>query len=185
MKKNLFFVSHNHKESGGADDTASKHNTYEVSSPLILLTWKLTWVMIEGGNDPQLGLVLAQVGFQICTGSIINVIVFPSRQGCYTEEGDIVVLCAYLGQLARLRDAFAGEVITVIDEHDQAALADQEAEVENDMEGAGIEQIRVTKRVMHDQYTILVVLTLPQVRLRTVDNYQGEEGKVMCYPMCM
>jgi len=141
MKKNLFFISHNHKESGRVDDTASKHNTYEVSSPSILLTRKLTWVMIEGGNDPRLGLVLAQVGFQI------------------------VVLCAYLGQLARLRDAFAGEVITVIDEHDQAALADQEAEVENDMEGAGIEQIRVMKRVMHVQYTILVVLTLPQVRL--------------------
>ena len=105
------------------------------------------------------------MGFQICTGSIINVIIFTSRLGCYTEEGDIVVLCTYLGQLARLRDAFAGEVITVIDEHDQAALADQEAKVENDMEGAGIEQIRVTKQVMHVQYTILVVLTLPQVRL--------------------
>lgn len=60
-----------------------------------------------------------------------------------------MVLCAYLGQLARLRDVFAGEVITVIDEHDQAALADQEAEAENDTEGTGIEQIRVTKRVMH------------------------------------
>jgi hypothetical protein len=36
-----------------------------------------------------------------------------------------VVLCAYLGQLAKLRDALANEVAIVIDERDQAALADK------------------------------------------------------------
>lgn len=61
MAKNLYFVSHNHKENGGADDTASKYNTYEVSSLSIFLTRELTRVMIEGGNDPRLRLVLAQV----------------------------------------------------------------------------------------------------------------------------
>lgn len=30
MVKNLFFVTHNHKENGGTDDTASKYNAYEV-----------------------------------------------------------------------------------------------------------------------------------------------------------
>lgn len=30
MVKNLFFVTHNHKENGGADDTASKYNMHEV-----------------------------------------------------------------------------------------------------------------------------------------------------------
>ncbi|KAL4078405.1 hypothetical protein V8B97DRAFT_1937181 [Scleroderma yunnanense] len=126
MSKNLYFVSHNHRENGGADDTASKYNMYEVEM-------------------------------------IHDLVLYLLRQGCYTDEGDIVVLCAYLGQLARLRDAFAGEVVTVIDERDQADLADQEAEVESDMDGPGIEHIKVTKRV----------------RLRTVDNYQGEEGKII------
>jgi hypothetical protein len=26
--------------------------------------------------------------------------------------------------------------------------------------------------------TVILVLSIPQVRLRTVDNYQGEEGRV-------
>ena len=30
MVKNLFFITHGHKENGGMDDTASKYNTYEV-----------------------------------------------------------------------------------------------------------------------------------------------------------
>ena len=30
MVKNLFFVTHNHKENGGTDDTTSKYNVYEV-----------------------------------------------------------------------------------------------------------------------------------------------------------
>lgn len=70
------------------------------------------------------------------------------RQGCYSEEGDIVVLCAYLGQLARLRDALAGEVAIIIDERDQAALADQEDDKEEDL-GAeiAIEHVKITKRV--------------------------------------
>ncbi|KIL62527.1 hypothetical protein M378DRAFT_128690 [Amanita muscaria Koide BX008] len=83
------------------------------------------------------------------------------RQGCYSRDGDIVVLCAYLGQLARVRDALAQHVAVVIDERDQEALADQEAEKES--EEAEIEHIQVSKRV----------------RLRTVDNYQGEEAKIV------
>jgi len=59
-----------------------------------------------------------------------------------------VVLCAYLGQLARLRDALANEVAIVIDERDQAALADQEGDNESDFDsGATIEHVKVTRRV--------------------------------------
>jgi hypothetical protein len=71
-----------------------------------------------------------------------------NRQGCYSNEGDIVVLCAYLGQLARLRDALANDVAVLIDERDQAALTDQESEQEQDMIGGPtIERLNVTKRV--------------------------------------
>jgi hypothetical protein len=107
------------------------------------------------------------------------------RQGCYSDEGDIVVLCAYLGQLSRLRDALAGDVAIIIDERDQAALADQEGD---EAEGFGadvaIEHVKITKRVT--SYVVLCrhfVLSISQVRLRTVDNYQGEEGRVS-FPLC-
>ena len=69
-------------------------------------------------------------------------------QGSYSQEGDIVVLCAYLGQLAHVRDALSSEVAIVIDGRDQTALADQEAddEVNNTLDIA-VERVRVDKRV--------------------------------------
>ena len=83
----------------------------------------------------------------------IRQIYLAYRQGCYSQEGDIVVLCAYLGQLAHVRDALASEVAVVIDDRDQAALADQEAEKEDTSSpGIGVEHVRVSKRVrlLHD-----------------------------------
>ena len=77
-------------------------------------------------------------------------------QGTYSSEGDIVVLCGYLGQLARMRDAFADKVAVVIDERDQVELADREAEVDgydNDVDDdqvlqtTNVEQVKVTQRV--------------------------------------
>lgn len=59
-----------------------------------------------------------------------------------------MVLCAYLGQLAKLRDALANEVAIVIDERDQVALADQEGDNESEFSsGITIEHVKVTKRV--------------------------------------
>ncbi|KAG9309780.1 hypothetical protein JVU11DRAFT_10154 [Chiua virens] len=128
MVKNVFFVTHNHRENrGGADNTESKHNKYE---------------LLHFHENPYL---------------------LSTRQGCYSSEGDIVVLCAYLGQLVRLRDALGGEVTVVIDERDQVALDDCEAEQADAMTGGSIQHVSVTSRV----------------RLRTIDNYQGEEGKVV------
>ncbi|KAJ6499128.1 hypothetical protein C8R45DRAFT_981206 [Mycena sanguinolenta] len=68
------------------------------------------------------------------------------RQGCYSEEGDIVVLCAYLGQLARVRDALRNEVAVVIDGRDKENLAEQEEELDSD-DHAQVERVQVTKRV--------------------------------------
>ena len=77
-------------------------------------------------------------------------------QGTYSSEGDIVVLCGYLGQLARMRDAFADKVAVVIDKRDQVELADREAEVDGYdsdvdddqvLQTANIEQVKVTQRV--------------------------------------
>ncbi|KAG6889415.1 hypothetical protein C0992_005272 [Termitomyces sp. T32_za158] len=69
-------------------------------------------------------------------------------QGCYSQEGDIVVLCAYLGQLARVRDALADLIAVVIDERDQAELADQEADQETDFnDDTHVEHVKVARRV--------------------------------------
>ncbi|GJE94480.1 P-loop containing nucleoside triphosphate hydrolase protein [Phanerochaete sordida] len=94
----------------------------------------------------------------------VDLVMYLLRQGPYSAEGDIVVLCAYLGQLARMRDALAQKVAVVIDERDQRDLADREADQED--VGADIttvEHVKVTRRV----------------RLRTIDNYQGEEAKIV------
>ena len=73
-----------------------------------------------------------------------------SSQGCYSQDGDIVVLCAYLGQLAKVRDALSKEVAVVIDERDQAALEDQEGEESKETGvNIGVEHIQVSKRVIH------------------------------------
>jgi len=81
------------------------------------------------------------------------------KQGCYTSEGDIVVLCAYLGQLARLRDALANDVAVCIDERDSADLADREGEIEEDEENrTKVERVGVAKRVRSKIYDPLNAL---------------------------
>ncbi|KAJ7496030.1 hypothetical protein B0H11DRAFT_2171669 [Mycena galericulata] len=95
---------------------------------------------------------------------IKDLVMYLLRQGCYSEEGDIVVLCAYLGQLARVRDALATEVAVIIDGRDKENLAEQEEEMLERGDDLGkVEHVKVTKRV----------------RLRTIDNYQGEEAKIV------
>jgi hypothetical protein len=78
---------------------------------------------------------------------MINIHAFS--QGCYSQEGDIVVLCAYLGQLMKVRDALSQEVAVVIDERDQAALDDQDGEESKETDfQIDVEHIKVAKRVM-------------------------------------
>lgn len=58
------------------------------------------------------------------------------------------MLCAYLGQLARLRDALASKVAVIIDERDQVALDDEEDDSDKQTPGeVSIERVNVTKRV--------------------------------------
>ena len=82
-------------------------------------------------------------------------IAWAYRQGPYSDEGDIVVLCAYLGQLARMRDAFSDKVAVVIDERDQIQLAEREEENEGDPLEQGrafVEQVKVSRRVFRKPF---------------------------------
>ena len=80
-------------------------------------------------------------------------------QGCYSQEGDIVVLCAYLGQLAKVRDALSHEVAVVIDERDQAALEDHEGEKDFVV---GVEHVKVSKRVSDGRFDEASMRAHPQ-----------------------
>ncbi|KAF8316395.1 hypothetical protein DL93DRAFT_2193459 [Clavulina sp. PMI_390] len=91
------------------------------------------------------------------------------RQGIYNEEGDIVVLCAYLGQLAEIRKQLAAEVVTILDDRDMLKLASAEEANEGEegprmpLMSTTVERVKVSQRVL----------------LRTVDNFQGEEAKIV------
>ncbi|KIO17982.1 hypothetical protein M407DRAFT_32349 [Tulasnella calospora MUT 4182] len=96
---------------------------------------------------------------------IKDLVLYFLKQGKYTKTGDVVVLCAYLGQLAKVRKLLSSEVATVIDERDAVQLINH---ADNDDDAADIladstEQVHVAKRVL----------------LRTVDNFQGEEGTIV------
>ena len=148
IQKNVFFFTHQYRENDGGDDTASKYNTHEVGAPFCSCSQKTLNLRSEGGNDFRSCPLLIEVRYfsihlyEHCS------FLFYTRQGCYSNEGDIVVLCAYLGQLARLRDALANEVAVIIDERDQASLDDQEGDSDEPTPGeVSIERVNVTKRV--------------------------------------
>ncbi|TRM69481.1 hypothetical protein BD626DRAFT_12882 [Schizophyllum amplum] len=95
---------------------------------------------------------------------IKDLVLYLLRQGCYSQDGDIVVLCMYLGQLVKLRDALSREVVVMIDERDARDIAAHE-----DVDEEEIAEMTATKQVQVSK----------QVRLRTVDNFQGEEAKIV------
>ena len=61
------------------------------------------------------------------------------------------MLCAYLGQLARVRDALAAEVAVVIDDRDQTALADQGEDNGDEQSSRPVEHVKVSRKVRKRQ----------------------------------
>lgn len=82
------------------------------------------------------------------------------------------MLCAYLGQLSKLRHALANEVVVVIDERDRAQLLHQEEDIEGhyDDSGAVIERVKVAKRVREILETIIAFLTLAHYLVGTTSH---------------
>lgn len=107
---------------------------------------------------------------------IRDLVLYFLRQGVYNNAGDIAVLCAYLGQLQKVRAALRDLKIAVsIDERDQDQLVRQGIEEE-----AGYEEVLVTKHVCQHYYIrrILYLIKM-QVKLGTVDIFQGQEAKIV------
>ncbi|EKM48784.1 uncharacterized protein PHACADRAFT_202401 [Phanerochaete carnosa HHB-10118-sp] len=121
MQKDVYFLNHTNAE-GGAEDSASKFNMYEVQM-------------------------------------VRDLVLYFLRQGEYSAPGDIAVLCAYLGQLQKVRLALRDLKITVaLDERDEQQLAHQGLDEE-----VNFEQVVVAKHIS----------------LGTVDIFQGREAKIV------
>ncbi|KAL1409923.1 hypothetical protein Q8F55_003922 [Vanrija albida] len=85
------------------------------------------------------------------------------KQGPYSEEGDIVILCGYLGQLMEVRELLRNKVVVVIGEKDKDQLA-KLGDDDNDLDtGLTASEVAAGKHIL----------------LRTVDNFQGEEAKIV------
>jgi len=96
-------------------------------------------------------------------------------QGVYNKPDSIVVLCTYLGQLTKIRDALAScKLSVVLDERDEEKLLERDEKDRTPMV-AEVSQIDVSKQVCLF-LLIPIVLTLEaQIRVRTVDNFQGRK----------
>lgn len=115
MQKDVFFLDHQHKENG-TEDSVSKYNMYEVSCSELI-------------RDAQCLHCLSQVNM------VKDLVLYFLRQGTYNGPGDIAVLCAYLGQLMKVRAALRDLKIAVaIDERDADQIARQGLDDEVEME---------------------------------------------------
>ena len=57
---------------------------------------------------------------------IVDLVMYLLRQGEYNSPGDVAVLCAYLGQLQKVRAALRSLKVTVaVDERDEDQLVKQ------------------------------------------------------------
>ncbi|KAJ3852101.1 hypothetical protein EV368DRAFT_65176, partial [Lentinula lateritia] len=90
---------------------------------------------------------------------IVELVMYFLKQECYNAPGDIAVLCAYLGQLQKVKAALKYLKVTVaLDERDEEQLV---------------------RQGMEDESTIEQVSVTTHIRLGTVDIFQGEEAKIV------
>ncbi|KAM5490751.1 hypothetical protein McaMca56_007903 [Microsporum canis] len=103
------------------------------------------------------------------THSLVRHIV---RQGVYNSR-DIAVLTPYTGQLQKLRTKLRNDFEIVLSDRDQETLAkdgfDEDSPLEEDLRDVTKRQIRpLTKKKLSEF-----------LRIATVDNFQGEESKII------
>ncbi|KIL87971.1 hypothetical protein FAVG1_08853 [Fusarium avenaceum] len=136
MRKNLFWLDHNHPEDTGGDGTRVKSHSN---------MWE---------TDMATALVRHLV-----------------RQGAYKTE-DIALLTPYTGQLQQLRAALAKDFEICLSDRDMSQLAREGFENESGATEGGESPEGNRKMVEKKQL-------LQTIRLATVDNFQGEEAKII------
>jgi len=84
---------------------------------------------------------------------IVDMVMYFLRQGVYNNQGDIAVLCAYLGQLQKVRAELRSLKVTVaVDERDETQLVRQGLQDED--ETPLIEEVAVARHVRRSWRTI-------------------------------
>ncbi|KAI9451304.1 hypothetical protein BJY52DRAFT_119999 [Lactarius psammicola] len=92
---------------------------------------------------------------------IRDLVLYFLKQGPYDGAGDIAVLCAYLGQLQKVRAALKDLKIAVsVDERDEEQLERTGLAGDDDI---GFAQVQVARHI----------------RIGTVDTFQGQEAKIV------
>ncbi|KAH9048669.1 hypothetical protein EDB83DRAFT_2317412 [Lactarius deliciosus] len=92
---------------------------------------------------------------------IRDLVLYFLKQGPYDVAGDIAVLCAYLGQLQKVRAALKDLKIAVsVDERDEEQLERTGLAGDGDI---GFTQVQVARHI----------------RIGTVDTFQGQEAKIV------
>jgi hypothetical protein len=127
MRKNVFWLTHNHVEDAPSDDKRLK----------------------SYGNDWEVHMAVALVRHLV-------------RQGVYKGD-DIAVLTPYARQLQQLRSSLARDFEVFLSEKDEEVLAQDGDYEDNDETSAHFERMKLGDKI----------------RLATVDNFQGEEAKVV------
>ncbi|RUS19771.1 hypothetical protein BC937DRAFT_86940 [Endogone sp. FLAS-F59071] len=89
----------------------------------------------------------------------------------YDQRGDIAVLTPYLGQLVKLRDAMRRSFTIVLNEQDQEQVDEIDLQAE--------EEENINPGQNAPKASVQQVSLQNYVTLRTVDNYQGEEAKIV------
>ncbi|KAG0374707.1 hypothetical protein BGX24_010062 [Mortierella sp. AD032] len=88
----------------------------------------------------------------------------------YNQPGDIAILTPYLGQLVKIRDKLKDKCVVLVDERDQETLDELGAEGT-----VGTSQgTQFSKNSQQSKVELQNHLTI-----RTIDNYQGEEAKIV------
>jgi len=96
------------------------------------------------------------------------------RQGVYSST-DIAVLTPYGGQLQKLRTAMRNDFEIVISDRDQETLAKEGLDIENSSSDDG----RMTASSERPNTSLQKKTLNELLRLATVDNFQGEEAKIV------
>ncbi|CAE6437801.1 unnamed protein product, partial [Rhizoctonia solani] len=91
---------------------------------------------------------------------IYDLVLHFLKQGCYNSSRNIVILSAYLGQIPKIRKKLQNVVTTVVDERDAELL---ERLGLDDEDSTPVQQVQASSRVI----------------IRTLDNFQGEEGEII------
>ena len=125
VEKNVFFFSHSNKENA-EDDSVSKYNSFEVCRYLGLDNSTMTKHTLQ-------------------VDMIRDLVLYFLKQGPYDGAGDIAVLCAYLGQLQKVRAALRDLKVAVsVDERDEDQLERTGLAGEDEI---GFAQVQVTRHV--------------------------------------